>query len=320
MRTALRTAFIAACALAFALPVAALAQSFPTKPITLICPWPAGGSTDLHLRKIAEIASRHLGQTVIVENKPGGSGMNGPTTMAKTAKPDGYTISQLTISAFRVPHMQKVDWDPLNDFTYILGLAGYTFGVVVKADSQFKSFGDVIAYAKANPGKLSYATPGPGTSLHLAMEEVAARTGVQFLHVPFKGYADGATALLGGHVMVQVDSTGWAKLVDAGTLRLLATLGDKRTRWNAPTLTELGINTVSNSPYGLVAPKGLPAPVVKVLHDAFKKASDDPENLKTLAQLDMVHWYKSSEDYARWGAEMLKSERATIERVKMLAN
>jgi tripartite-type tricarboxylate transporter receptor subunit TctC len=152
------------------------------------------------------------------------------------------------------------------------------------------------------------------------MEEVAARSGVQFLHVPFKGYADGATALMGGHVMMQVDSTGWAKLVDAGNLRLLATLGDKRTRWNAPTLKELGIDTVSNSPYGLVAPKGLPAPIVKVLHDAFKKASDDPDNLKTLAQLDMVHWYKSPDDYARWGAEMLKSERATIERVKMLAN
>ena len=320
MRSALRTAFIAACALALAAPLAALAQSFPTKPVTLICPWPAGGSTDLHLRKIAEIASRHLGQTVIVENKPGGSGMNGPATMAKTARPDGYTLSQLTISAFRVPHMQKVDWDPINDFTYILGLAGYTFGVVVKADSPFKSFNDVIAYAKANPGKLSYATPGPGTSLHLAMEEVAARTGTQFLHVPFKGYADGVTALMGGHVMMQVDSTGWAKLVDAGTLRLLATLGDKRTRWNVPTLTELGIDTVSNSPYGIVAPKGLPAPIVKALHDAFKKASDDPENLKTLAQLDMVHWYKSPEDYARWGVETLKSERGTIERVKMLAN
>lgn len=300
------------------LALAAQAQSFPSKPVTLIVPWPAGGSTDIYFRKLGEVTARHLGQPLVIENKPGGSGMNGPATMAKTARPDGYTISQLTISAFRVPHMQKVDWDPINDFTYIIGLAGYTFGVVVRADSPFKTFNDLITYARANPGKLSYATPGTGTSLHLAMEEVAAKAGVQFLHIPFKGYADGAIALMGGHVMVQVDSTGWAKQVDSGAQRLLATLGDKRTRWGAPTVKELGVDTVSNSPFGLVGPKGMPREVVKALHDAFKNSLDDPEYLKVLAQLDQPAWYMSSEDYARWAVGMLKAERATIERVGLL--
>src|SRR5919109_372574 len=216
------------------LALGAQAQKFPAKPVTLICPWPAGGGTDLHLRKLAEITARHLGQPLIVENRPGGTGMNGPATMAKTAKPDGYTISQLAISAYRVPHMQKVDWDPIADFSYIIGVSGYTFGIVVRSDSPFKTFNDLIAYARANPGKLSYATPGTGTSLHLAMEEIGAKAGVQFLHVPFKGYGDGAIALMGGHVMVQVDSTGWAKQVDSGAQRLLATLGDKR--WAMETL------------------------------------------------------------------------------------
>jgi tripartite-type tricarboxylate transporter receptor subunit TctC len=300
------------------LALAAQAQSFPTKPVTLIVPWPAGGSTDIYFRKLGEVTARHLGQPLVIENKPGGSGMNGPATMAKTARPDGYTISQLAISAFRVPHMQKVDWDPINDFTYIIGLAGYTFGVVVRADSPFRTFNDLLTYARANPGKLSYATPGTGTSLHLAMEEVAAKAGVQFLHIPFKGYADGAIALMGGHVMVQVDSTGWAKQVDAGAQRLLATLGDKRTRWGAPTVKELGVDTVSNSPFGLVGPKGMPREVVKVLHDAFKRSLDDPEYLKVLAQLDQPAWYMSSEDYAQWAVGMLKAERATIERVGLL--
>jgi tripartite-type tricarboxylate transporter receptor subunit TctC len=300
------------------LALAAQAQTFPAKPVSLIVPWPAGGSTDIYFRKLGEVTARHLGQPLVIENKPGGSGMNGPATMAKTARPDGYTISQLAISAFRVPHMQKVDWDPINDFTYIIGLAGYTFGVVVKADSPFKTFNDLLVYARANPGKLSYATPGTGTSLHLAMEEVAAKTGVQFLHIPFKGYADGAIALMGGHVMVQVDSTGWAKQVDAGAQRLLATLGDKRTRWGAPTVKELGVDTVSNSPFGLVGPKGMPREVVKVLHDSFKKSLDDPEYLKVLAQLDQPAWYMSSEDYARWAVDMLKAERSTIERVGLL--
>ncbi len=300
------------------LALAAQAQSFPAKPVTLIVPWPAGGSTDIYFRKLGEVAAKNLGQAVVIENKPGGSGNNGPTTMAKTARPDGYTISQLTISAFRAPHMQKVDWDPINDFTYIIGLAGYTFGVVVKSDSPFKTFNDVLAYARANPGKLSYATPGTGTSLHLAMEEVAAKANVQFLHVPFKGYADGAIALMGGHVMMQVDSTGWAKQVDAGAQRLLATLGEKRTRWGAPTVKELGVDTVSASPFGLVGPKGMPREVVKTLHDAFKKSLDDPEYLKLLATLDQPAWYQSSEDYARWAVETFKTERGTIERVGLL--
>lgn len=296
----------------------ASAQQFPSKPITLICPWPAGGGTDIHLRTLAELASKRLGQNVVVENRPGNAGMNGPATMAKTAKPDGYTISQLAITAFRLPHMRKVEWDPLEDFTYIVGLAGYTFGIVVKADSPFKTFGDLIAYAKANPGKLSYATPGSGTSLHLAMEEIGAKAGVQFLHVPFKGQAEGMSALLGGHVMAQVDSTGWARQVDAGAARLLATLGDRRTRWGAPTVKELGVDTVSNSPYGLVGPKGMDPKVVKILHDAFKSASEDPQNHATLQKLDQPVWYKSSDDYRKWAAETFKAERATIERVGLL--
>ena len=307
---------LAVAGLAFAL--VAQAQQFPSKPVTLIVPWPAGGSTDIYFRKLGEVTAKHLGQPIVIENRPGGSGMNGPATMAKTAKPDGYTISQLAITAFRMPHMQKVDWDPIKDFTYIIGLAGYTFGIVVRADSPFKTFQELLDYARKNPGKLSYATPGTGTSLHLAMEEVAAKAGVQFLHVPFKGYGDGAIALMGGHVMVQVDSTGWAKQVDSGAQRLLATLGDKRTRWGAPTVKELGVDTVSNSPFGLVGPKGMSGEVVKVLHDAFKKSLDDPEYQKTLAQLDQPACYMSSEDYARWAAGMLESERATIERVGLL--
>jgi tripartite-type tricarboxylate transporter receptor subunit TctC len=214
--------------------------------------------------------------------------------------------------------MQKVDWDPLTDFSYIIGISGYTFGIVVKADSPIKSFQDLISQARANPGTVSYGTPGTGTSLHLAMEEIAAKAGVKFLHVPFKGQADSAAALMGGHIMVQVDSTGWARQVDAGTFRLLATLGERRTRWNAPTVKELGVDTVSDSPYGLVGPKGMPPEIVKRLHDAFKAALDEPEHKKTLQQLDQLYWYKSSEDYAKWAAQMFKAERATVERVGLL--
>jgi tripartite-type tricarboxylate transporter receptor subunit TctC len=308
------TAALAACALP-----ALAADTYPSRPITLIVPWPAGGSTDTHLRKLSEIASRHLGQPIVIENKPGASGMLGPAGMARSAAPDGYTISQLTVAAFRQPYMQKVDWDPLKDFTYIIGVSGYTFGMVVKSDSPFKTFGDLMAYAKANPGRMSYSSTGTGTSPHLLVEELANKAGVEFLHVPFKGNADSTQALMGGHVMAQSDATGWGKFVDAGTLRLLVTFGEQRTRWGAPTAKELGYDIVSYSPYGLVGPKGMDPKVVKILHDAFKKAMDDPENLKMLQTLDQVYWYKSSEDYAKWAAEDYVSERALIERVGLMA-
>ena len=300
---------------------ASQAQAFPSRPITLICPWPPGGSTDQHLRKFAEIAQKYLGQTVIIENKPGASGMLGPANMAALARPDGYTLSQLPVGAFRVPHMQKVAWDPLKDFTYIIGITGYTFGVVVKSDSPHKTFKDVLDYAKANPGKFSYGSTGTGTSPHLLMEEVASKAGVQFLHVPFKGNADSTQALLGGHIMAQSDATGWGRHVDAGSFRLLVTFGDQRTkRWpTAPTAKEIGLDIVSYSPYGIVAPKGMDPALVKQLHDAFKKALDDPEHLKALDQLDQVYWYRSSEDYAKWGAATFKAERALIERLGLLA-
>ena len=318
MRTT-RWAALAACAWIAIAAADACAQAFPTRPITLIVPWPAGGSTDTHLRKLAEIAARHLGQTIVIENKPGAGGMLGPGGMAKTASPDGYTLSQLHVGAFRQPHLQKVEWDPLRDFTYIIGVSGYTFGMVVKADSPFKTLEDLIAYAKANPGKLSYSSTGTGTSPHLLVEQLAAKAGVQLLHVPYKGNADSTQALMGGHVMVQSDATGWGRYVDQGAFRLLVTFGEQRTRWGAPTAKELGYDVVSYSPYGIVGPKGMDPQVVRILHDAFKKAIDDPEHHKTLQTLDQVYWYKSSDEYARWAAETNVSERALIERLGLLA-
>jgi tripartite-type tricarboxylate transporter receptor subunit TctC len=313
-----RTLLAFAAAAAFVLPAVA-ADPYPSRPITLIVPWPAGGSTDTHLRKLSEIASRHLGQPIVIENKPGAGGMLGPSGMARSAAPDGYTLSQLTVVAFRQPYMQKVDWDPLRDFTYVIGVSGYTFGMVVKSDSPFKTFDELMAYAKANPGKMSYASTGTGTSPHLLVEDLAAKAGVQFLHVPYKGNADSTQALMGGHVMAQSDATGWGKFVDQGVFRLLVTFGDQRTRWGAPTAKELGYGIVSYSPYGIVGPRGMDPKVVKIIHDAFKKAIDDPENQRVLQQLDQVYWYKSSEDYSRWAAETFVSERALIERLGLMA-
>jgi tripartite-type tricarboxylate transporter receptor subunit TctC len=179
----------------------------------------------------------------------------------------------------------------------------------------------LLDYAKANPGKMSYGSTGTGTSPHLLMEEVSAKTGVQFLHVPYKGNADSTQALLGGHVMAQSDSSGWGRFVDAGQFRLLVTFGTRRTkRWpNVPTATDLGFDVVYGSPYGVAGPRGMDAHVVKILHDNFKKVLDDPEHQKVLDQLDQELWYRSSEDYATYASETFRNERALIERLGLLA-
>ena len=312
-----RRMLLAGGAAALLAPLAAHGQAFPSKPITLIVPWPAGGSTDRHMRTLAEIAGKHLGQNIIVENKPGGGGTLGPGTMARTAKPDGYTISQFPLGMLRIPHMQKMQWDPLKDFTHIIGVSGYTFGFTVRADSPYKTFNDYIEAARKNPGKIDYGSTGAGSSPHLLMEEVAINAKVQLNHVPFKGNADLQQALLGGHVMAQSDATGWDKFVESGQMRLLVTFGEKRTkRWpNVPTAKELGYGVVSQSPYGLVGPKGMDPAVVKTLHDAFKKAMDDPKHLEVLEQLNQDLWYRSGEDYAKWAAETYAKDKVLIKRL-----
>ena len=135
-----------ATAASVALPGLAQAQAFPSKPIRLICPWPAGGSTDAVMRALAESAGKALGGQMIIDNKPGASGMLGPNELV-SARPDGYTLSQLTIGVLRLPHMQKMQFDPMKDFTYIACLTGYTFGLVVRADSPIKSIKDLVDYA-----------------------------------------------------------------------------------------------------------------------------------------------------------------------------
>jgi tripartite-type tricarboxylate transporter receptor subunit TctC len=307
--------------LAAPLAMAQPAAAFPVKPITLIVPWPAGGSTDRHLRTLAEIAAKHLGQNIVVENKPGGGGTLGPGTMALTAKPDGYTIAQYPMGMLRVPHMQKTAWHPINDFSFIIGVSGYTFGFTVRSDSPYKSFNDYIEAARKQPGKIDYGSTGIGTSPHLLMEELAENAKVQLVHVPFKGNADLQTALLGGHVMAQSDATGWDKFVDSGQMRLLVTFGDKRTRrWpEVPTAKELGYGVVSSSPYGIVGPKGMDPAVVKALHDAFKKALDDPKHLAVLEQLNQDLWYRSGDDYRKWAVETFAKDKALIERLGLAA-
>jgi tripartite-type tricarboxylate transporter receptor subunit TctC len=205
----------------------------------------------------------------------------------------------------------------LKDFTYVACLTGYTFGIVVRADSPIKSIKDLVDFAKANPEKFTFGSTGNGTTPHLAVEEFAFKAGIKLQHVPFKGNADGMQALLGGHIMAHSDATGWGPHVDAGTCRLLATYGSKRTkRWpNVPTLNELGFDTISDSPFGIGAPKGMDAALTQKLHDAFKKTLDDPAVLAIFEKYDQSVLYMNTADYTKFAQVNYLKEKAVIEKL-----
>ena len=317
-----RTTVTLAAATAFALFGTAPAQTqsaadFPSKPVTLIVPTAASVSGDLLMRVFAESASKHLGQSVIVDNKPGGSATLAAAYVAGNAKPDGYTITQIVIPAFRIPVMQKASYDPVKDFTYIIMLGGYTLGAVVKGDSPFKTWQDVMDFAKANPGRFTYTTVGPATTNAIAMETIARQAGVRFTHIPGKGGGEGIAAVLGGHVMAMVESPGWAPQVASGDMRLLLLLNAERSKkWpDVPTLRELGYNYTFDSPFGLAGPKGMDPAVVKKLHDAFKLAYDDPAVIAAYEKYDFVRRYLNTDDYQKFVPKMAAAERASLEQL-----
>jgi tripartite-type tricarboxylate transporter receptor subunit TctC len=308
-----------AAALALAgsgLPGARAAAPFPARPISLWVPWPAGGATDLTLRVLAEGASRHLGQRVVVENR-GGAGGTLAMPILQQAQPDGYTIAQLPYPIFRAPHLQKLLWDPIADVTPIIQISGVTFGLLVATGSPFRSLDELLTYAHVHPGELTIATNGVGTTPHMVLEELFTARGLSYIHVPYKGTSEQLLAIASGQVMAGVNSSGFAPAVDAGRLRLVVCFSAQRSRrWpQVPVLRELGYDIVAQSPYGLGGPRGLPAPVVAVLHDAFKQAMFEPQFVQELAKYDQEPDYLDPAAYAQVCRALYAKERAVVEKL-----
>ena len=312
-------------ALAAAAPLArpAIAQAgFPNRPIRMLVPWAPGGTTDVQMRALCDAASRKAGQPVVVENKSGAGGILGAQALL-TERPDGYTLSQMPVSVFRYPLMSsRPPFDPLKDFSYVIHLTGYLFGVVVRADAPWKTFPEFLDHAKRNPGKVNYGTPGVGTSLHITMERIAGDRDIDWTHIPFRGFAENMQALLGKQIDATVDSSGWAELVQSGQARLLVTWGEERAKRfpDAPTLRELGIDIVSASPYGIAGPKGMDPGLVRAVHDIFKEALQDPAHLAVLERYDMPVMHKDPEAYAAFVRQQMEEDRAMIQRLGLKIN
>lgn len=302
-------------------PLSSRAQGrFPDRPIKLIIPWAAGGPADGGFRILAESVAKKLGQPVIVENKGGAAGVLGVLAL-QDAKPDGYTISQMHMGVLRQPLLNaQLRYDPIKDLTYILQITGFVMGVVVRADAPWQTLPELLAYAKANPGKLNWGTLGIGSTQHLAMERLGMMQGLSWTHAPYRGTADTMRALLGGEIDFASESSGWAPMVMAGKLRLLAVFTAKRAKRfpDAPTVRELGFDVVVDSPGGLIGPRGMDPAVVKVLADAFRAAAEEPQHLQFLDNMDQPLILLDGPAYRDEMARTLEEERALLQQLKLL--
>ena len=314
MRMPRRTFFGAALAICLPFRVL-LAQGYPSRPITFLCPWPAGGGGDLQMRVLAKLVGANLGEKVVVENKPGATGTLAAAGVARM-KADGYAVAQSHDGVLRQPFITPSGYDPAVDFTYIIGVSENVFGLVVKTDSPWRTFQEFMEYARQNPNAVSIAVPGRGSPGHRVCDSLIAAYKMKWTIVPYKGSVDSLNGLMGGHVTAAAEASTWVTHVDSGRLRLLAVFGSRRLKRypNVPTLKDLGLDIVEFSPWGIVGPAGMEQAVVKTVHDAVKRAMDDPEFIALLETLGQEPIYMSSDAYRKYALEAIPFQKAVVEK------
>ena len=272
-------------------------SKYPSRPITCIHPFPPGNMGDLAVRLISKEAENFLGKPIVILNKPGAAGTLGTAAIA-VSKPDGYTIGNCQPSPmFVTPLLEKVPYHPIKDLKMILQYASFNIGVFVKADSPFRSFKDLIDYARQNPKKLTYGTPGVNSMPYFIMEQVAKKEKVQFTQIPFKAGSETQPALLGGHILFGAGEFNYS-LLEAGQLRLLALFREEPAEEypETPILKEVGYDLPMPMPQTLGGPKGMPDEIVKKLEDAYTRAMKEPAFIKGMKDLRLPIRYRNSKE------------------------
>ena len=274
------------------------AEKFPEKPIKIIVGFSAGGTVDLGSRMLGSLMSEDLGQPVIVVNKPGAASTIAAAEVA-ASNPDGYTLLSCPILVLTLtPFFTKVKYDPLNSFEPLMSAWGFPYAICVRQDAPWKSFKELIEWARKNPGQLSVSTPGAGTPQHVAFEWISKAENIQYKHVPYPGGLPAATALLGGHVTVNFGSGSHLPFLDSGQFRALATYSPAREPKypDVPTIAELGYTVPDCRAQLLAAPKGVPEPTLKILENAFNKAASHDAFKAFLKQVLLAPEYKNREE------------------------
>jgi tripartite-type tricarboxylate transporter receptor subunit TctC len=316
---------LATLALGLAAASGAFAQAWPSKPVTLLVPFPPGGSTDLIARTLGAKLQEKLGGTFIVDNKAGAGGTVGAAP-AKRAAPDGYTIFVSSLGPFVIgPHLVKnPGYDPLKDFDYITVAVQAPNVLTVPANSPHKTFADLFKFIKANPDKMTFASAGNGTSDHLTAELFWQETGTKGVHVPYKGGAPAMQDLIGGTVDATFMNinTGIPN-IKGGKLRALAITSSKRSPLlpDVPTMEELGIKGVTvYSWQAFAAPKGLPADIKTKLHDALVAGLNDPAVKPKLLELGFEIVGNTPEQFTAFQASEFARWKKVIEVGKITAD
>jgi len=289
-----RRHFLAAMTAAAAAPISPLAhaQNWPDQAIRWVVPYPPGGGTDVLARTVAEAMRPSLGQTIVIENKPGASTNIGAQQVA-TARADGYTIMSAdnAVLAYNEHLFSKLPFSPEKDFTYVGGISRFPLALVVHPDFQARTLQEFLAYARANPGKVNYASPGNGSPHHLAMEMFKARTRTFLTHIPYRGAAPAVADVMGGQVPCMfIDLAAGLPIIQSGKLRALAIGSAQRIASlpQLPTLAEAGVaNTEVFAFQGILAPKNLSAPIVQRLNSELNKALASPAVAKRMQDFGM---------------------------------
>jgi tripartite-type tricarboxylate transporter receptor subunit TctC len=246
--------------------------AFPTKPVTIWVGFPPGGATDILIRALAEATEKSLGQRIVVINKPGAGGAVATSLLVKE-KPDGYTLASYPDTPVtRAPHLRDLDYDPFRDLSFIILVGLWKNVFVVKSDSPFKKWSDVVDWARKNPGMLTYGNPGAGTTPYLAMPKIASIEKFTYKTVPFAGDTPNVSAVLGGHVMIGGGSAvAWIPHIEAKSVRVLLVFEKEGLECdpNAPTFEKVGYNFETPTSVIITAPRGIPSNVREVLEKAF---------------------------------------------------
>jgi tripartite-type tricarboxylate transporter receptor subunit TctC len=292
-----------------------LTEDYPSRPIRMIVPFAPGGPTDILARAVAPVMSTVLGQSVIIENRAGAGGATGVDAVAKAA-PDGYTIGMSGPGALvAIPFMVKVPYDATKDVVPIARIARVNAVIIVSAQSEFKTLGDLVAAAKAAPGKLSFGSAGAGTITHLAGELLNMEANIKLVHVPYRGAVPASTDLLGGHIQTMLpDLPGVIGLIRAGSVRALAVTSKTRSTYlpDVPTTGEAGYpNVLSDSWYGLIAPAGIPTAVMDKLGAAAVAAMNSDETKQQIASQGAVAALSTPREFA----DLIAEEQARWKRV-----
>ncbi|WP_263770963.1 tripartite tricarboxylate transporter substrate binding protein [Propionivibrio soli] len=308
-----RTMLAGAVALAAGIIVTPALAAYPDKPVTVICPWTAGGGTDVLLRALAKAAEKHLGQTINVVNQTGGAGAIGHNAI-RAARPDGYTLGMITFELNSLPPQGLVPFT-WKDFDPLMRINSDPAALTVRQDAPYNTVRGFMDYAKAHPGEITIGNSAPGSVWHIAAGLAAEKTGVQVKHVPFDGAQPAVTALVGGHIKAVAVSVAEVKgQVQAGNLKLLGVMSADRDKIfpDVPTFKEQGVDVQFYTWRGLGLPKGVPAPIKTKLADAFKKAYDSPEFQEFAAKASLNLAYQNSADFTKFLDQNYKDVEAVM--------